>query len=620
MKINIFKKRDVSEPSRLELMLNIIENSNLDYLKEYVSSQKYINDFSLFKEEDYCFLLEKLFEDKNKNTISMFKKYYDIVVFKYADIEVFKKFVNLYLKNSELFKREEVLNLINCFENKQILFSIYDLFGKLDLEIIKDLILYIKLARPYFVSEEALYSKIQIVVDDLKLAGDNEKFIQSILSEDKKAFGIYDIDDAKLIELDEKLSEINLQVTNLEFKSDKINNDITSKGNNAVNEIAQIITKETQEYQKKYNEVKRLLDSILEESRLLGSSYINKIKSIGDKYLSLLDQKIPMALKEVEKINQKINALSRNERIFNISAMPVSNTFETSYGKVNVNPFLDPSIAVEKRYKLALDAKKDEVYHAKFDDILKLIITGFHPMLVGPSGVGKTYSVRQLSKILNLPLYNIGFVADEHEKITGFIDATGNYQATDFYKAFKYGGLCFFDEIDNSESKALIELNKILERTGYLEYIFPNGERLQANPNFVVIAASNTWGDGANLKYTSREMMDSATLERFIIEPYDRDSKQEANILKGYEDYYKFALVFREQLKNHPNIRSDISTGSLYSIRDFLNSGLYTDEKIFEYIFKKNIDISVLRNIYDNLDEVQDTNLGKVLKKVIKYE
>lgn len=624
--LNIFKKNenDNNEISKLDTLTKlIIENSDDTYLKKYVSDEKYLDDFSLLKEDDYCYLLQELYHDKMEKTKDDLKKYYDTIVFKDQDIEFFRRVINLYLKNKTLFQKKSVLDLINCFENKQIVFKLYNLLKERDWDNAINLIVYIHMSRPFFVSEAAFFSRILVLDSTLECSKkeDCENIIQEFSIEDKKSFGIYDIDEQKLVELDEKLRLVNLQFTDLKIQADKIINEINTTGNNAALEISKLISKETKEYQDKYNEVKNLLDNILKESSQLGDSYIEKIKTLGDKYLSLIDTRIPDSIKMVEELDKKIDTLSKKQNIVSGYNIISSKKIETSYGTIKVNPFLNKDIEVEKRYKMAIDAKsKDEVYHAKFDDILKLIITGFHPMLVGPSGVGKTYSIRQISKLLNLPLYNIGFVADEHEKITGFIDAAGNYHATDFYKAFKYGGLCFFDEIDNSESKALIELNKILERTGYLEYIFPNGERLQASPNFVVVAASNTWGDGANLKYTAREMLDSATLERFIIEAYNRDSTQEKNILKGYDEYYKFALAYRGQLENHPAIRTEISTGSLYSIRDFLDAGIYTDEKIFEYIFRKNIDISVLRNIYDNLSDVQDTNLGKVLKKVINNE
>ena len=42
-------------------------------------------------------------------------------------------------------------------------------------------------------------------------------------------------------------------------------------------------------------------------------------------------------------------------------------------------------------------------------------------------------------------------IASNEFKLTGFIDAGGTYRDTEFYKAFKNGGLFFLDEIDNSD-------------------------------------------------------------------------------------------------------------------------------------------------------------------------
>lgn len=616
--LDIFKKQDETDMNALDVLIDKIKKSDSTYLKEYVENRKYLDDFSLFNEENYYYLLQKLFECKDKTLLELVKKYYDGLVFSEEDIEVFKRVFDLCIQNNELFSNDTILGLAYQFSNKKILLRIYDILCNLDSDKASLVVSYIIVSRPYFVSEEAFLSR----VEELKVLSKSiskKKFEEVIIfskNEDQKQFGIYDIDEKKLKEFDEKIQEMNLEFNSLKIKLAKINNGIFILKSDVKREFTELLKKETKEYEEKYNNVKKMLDRILEESSSLGDSYIEKIRSVGEEYLSLLEKIIPESVKKVEQLNNNINKLTKQPEL---TPNVCFNQIKLDSGTATVSSFLDTSIKAKKRYKMALEAKnKDEVYHVKYDDVLKLIITGFHPMLVGPSGVGKTYSVRQIAKQLNLPLYNIGFVSDEHEKITGFIDASGNYQETDFYRAFKYGGICFFDEIDNSESKALIELNKILERTGYLDYIFPNGERVKAHPNFVVVAASNTWGDGSSLKYTAREMLDSSTLERFIRETYDRDEVQEKNILKGYENYYEFAIAFREQLKNHPSIRTDISTGSLYSIRDFLNSGIYTDEKIFEYVFRKNIDITILRNIYSNLSDAKDTNLGKVLEKVIR--
>lgn len=59
---------------------------------------------------------------------------------------------------------------------------------------------------------------------------------------------------------------------------------------------------------------------------------------------------------------------------------------------------------------------------------------------------------------MGLDFYFTNAVSQEY-KLTGFIDANGKYQETQFYKAFTQGGLFFLDEMDASIPEVLVILN-----------------------------------------------------------------------------------------------------------------------------------------------------------------
>ena len=163
--------------------------------------------------------------------------------------------------------------------------------------------------------------------------------------------------------------------------------------------------------------------------------------------------------------------------------------------------------------------------HAKYDQIKACITADIPVYLVGEAGTGKNFTLQEIAEDLKLDFYFTNSVQQEY-KLTGFIDAGGVFHETEFYKAFTKGGLFFLDEIDASIPEVLVLLNAAIANR-YFE--FPNG-RVTAHPDFRVVAAGNTVGSGANDLYTGRLVLDSATLDRFVIIEFDYDR----NIHRGY--------------------------------------------------------------------------------------
>ena len=274
-----------------------------------------------------------------------------------------------------------------------------------------------------------------------------------------------------------------------------------------------------------------------------------------------------------------------------------------------VSPFFDINIPLKQRFDEAIKIKReDQLYHSTFGQILKKVLRNKPVMLVGPSGSGKSFTIGQISELLGIRMYNFGFVADEYASIKGFMDANGNFVKTPFYDLFKYGGICFFDEVDNSESKALMEINKLTGSNGFVPYLFPNGELVTPHPNFRIITAGNTWGDGGNSIYNTREKLDKATLNRFDPIFYDYDPLLEKQFLSNYRAMYDFILAWRKILDKR-NYDDVISTRDIIDINEELDSGIFTLEEIFEAKFIKNKRRDTLESILDDLVELLKNNI-----------
>ena len=176
---------------------------------------------------------------------------------------------------------------------------------------------------------------------------------------------------------------------------------------------------------------------------------------------------------------------------------------------------------IERKVVTVIDGEKKDLpgfVHEKFDTVLKFVANDEPVFLTGPAGSGKNYICKQVAESLGLKFYFTNAVTQEY-KLTGFTDANGNYQPTQFYEAFKNGGLFMLDEMDASIPEVLVILNAAIANR-YFDFPAPIGY-VEAHPDFRVIAAGNTTGHGADYEYVGRNQLDAASLDRFAIVPID---------------------------------------------------------------------------------------------------
>lgn len=173
------------------------------------------------------------------------------------------------------------------------------------------------------------------------------------------------------------------------------------------------------------------------------------------------------------------------------------------------------------------DVKYDKtgIFHKDFEKVLKLVNLNLPVMLTGGAGAGKNFMLEQVADALNLDFYYTSTITQEY-KLTGFIDGNGTYHKTEFYEAFTNGGVFMLDEIDASIPECLVILNGAIAN-GYFD--FPVG-RKQAHKDFRVVCAGNTVGLGADIVYTGRNVLDGATLDRFVLVEIDYDKNIEENL------------------------------------------------------------------------------------------
>lgn len=201
---------------------------------------------------------------------------------------------------------------------------------------------------------------------------------------------------------------------------------------------------------------------------------------------------------------------------------------------------------IEKSVTLVSEFGRHEVpgvQHTKFETVLKFVANDEPVYLSGPAGSGKNVICKQVAEALGLDFYFTNAVTQEY-KLTGFTDANGKFHESQFYKAFVNGGLFMLDEMDASIPEVLIILNAAIANR-YFDFPAPIG-KVNANPNFRVVAAGNTLGHGADSEYVGRNTLDAASLDRFAMIKIDYDERIEKNVAGGNDELVRFCRAFRK--------------------------------------------------------------------------
>ena len=203
----------------------------------------------------------------------------------------------------------------------------------------------------------------------------------------------------------------------------------------------------------------------------------------------------------------------------------------------------------ERKITTVVDGTKREVkgfVHEKFDEVVAYVANNEAVWLVGPAGSGKNVLCKQVADALGLKFYFTNAVTQEY-KLTGFTDAMGNYQPTQFYKAFTEGGLFMLDEIDASIPEVLVILNAAIANK-YYDFPAPIGY-VEAHPNFRIIAAGNTSGSGADFQYVGRNQLDGSSIDRFKYVDVDYCKEVEDGIAGNNVGLADFCREFRAASK-----------------------------------------------------------------------
>lgn len=191
----------------------------------------------------------------------------------------------------------------------------------------------------------------------------------------------------------------------------------------------------------------------------------------------------------------------------------------------------------------------EAIRHEKFETILNIVAAGFPVWLVGDAGTGKSVLCEQIAEAIGAEYRYSGAILDEFAGLKGFIDANGVKHGTEFTAALETAAsgkdvVFCMDECDGSTPEVLLVLNNLLSG-GAVECM---GTCYKMNEHLHIIACGNTNGRGGNNAYT-RSIIDSATLDRFMMIEVDYSPAIELISAGNDEQLAKFARTMRDAAK-----------------------------------------------------------------------
>jgi cobaltochelatase CobS len=228
--------------------------------------------------------------------------------------------------------------------------------------------------------------------------------------------------------------------------------------------------------------------------------------------------------------------------------------------------------------------------HAKFARALRLAAARRNVLLVGPAGCGKTHLAAQVAEALGLPFACISCSAGMSEgQLLGRLVPTGagghfEYLRSDFVKCYEEGGVFLFDEIDAADSNTLLVLNAALANGHLALPNRPDKPSAIKHPDFVCIAAANTFGTGADRQYVGRNQLDESTLDRFRIGQIELDYDPDIEAALCPDETLRSRLLGLRQKVRESRVRRVVSMRFLRDAYVMLQAG-DTIEDIDEALF-----------------------------------
>lgn len=197
------------------------------------------------------------------------------------------------------------------------------------------------------------------------------------------------------------------------------------------------------------------------------------------------------------------------------------------------------------------------VLPVEFPRMVELASQRIPILLVGPSGCGKTYLSEKLAKALGLEYADQSCSEGMSESIfNGRLLPIGKggafeHVASPWMITYENGGVFLLDEVDAGDSNLMTYPNKAVANDFYTVEQRWKKPVVRKHKDFVLIAAANTFGTGANAIYVGRNQLDAATLDRFKVGTIYMDYSREVEQSLADDDLCQWAWAIRAKITEH---------------------------------------------------------------------
>lgn len=226
--------------------------------------------------------------------------------------------------------------------------------------------------------------------------------------------------------------------------------------------------------------------------------------------------------------------------------------------------------AAEKRAPIIIKdgskiRKVKGVLPPEFQRIVELASAGIPIMLVGPAGCGKTFLCQKLAEALDLDYSDQSCSEGMSESVFNGqllpIGSGGSFQhvPSPFMERYENGGLHLLDEIDAGDPNLFTYINKAIANDSYTVVARYKKPVVKKHEDFRLIAAANTFGNGADAMYVGRNQLDAATLDRFKVGLVTMDYSHDVESSLAPADLCSWAWTIRGKI-NELKIRRIMST------------------------------------------------------------
>ena len=211
---------------------------------------------------------------------------------------------------------------------------------------------------------------------------------------------------------------------------------------------------------------------------------------------------------------------------------------------------------------------KDKIYPSYFEHLLELASARVNIMLVGPTGCGKTHVVGLLAEALGLRYSSISCsVGMTESKLEGWLLPTGKagafeYSMAQFVDMYENGGIFLLDEIDASDPNTTVFINQAIAQDHFFLPKRIDKPKVKKHKDFILVAAANTFGNGADMMFVGRNQLDAATLDRFRagMVTVDYDERIEKKLIDP--KVYEWGINIRNRIYKH-KLRRAMSTRTM---------------------------------------------------------